>query len=295
MTDWIAWTLLAASMQAVRTAGQKYLHESLSALTATLARYLFGLPVVIAYVLWLEPPFEQATFTPVYGIKIVVAGCLQVIATVLLVRLFSLRNFALGSTFIRLEIMMTAILGSVFFQDALPLLAWLGVVIASSGILSLQWNPGERLHFTLDRSLFYGLASALAFSLTSLLIRDASLSLGLNDAVPAAAMTLLMMVILQTALCLALVAHQERAQLSQLLLKWRLGLFIGVTGVLGSIGWFTAFTLERAAYVKTLGQIEFVFSLVISYFFFRERAKHHEWWGMGLVCVGALLMIWADK
>ena len=40
MSEWVAWTLLAASMQAVRTAGQKYLHESLSALTATLARYL---------------------------------------------------------------------------------------------------------------------------------------------------------------------------------------------------------------------------------------------------------------
>ena len=37
MSEWVAWTLLAASMQAVRTAGQKYLHESLSALTATLA------------------------------------------------------------------------------------------------------------------------------------------------------------------------------------------------------------------------------------------------------------------
>ena len=294
MTDWIAWTLLAASMQAVRTAGQKYLHESLSALTATLARYLFGLPVVLAYVLWLDPPFDQASMTVAYGLSIGLAGGLQVLATVLLVRLFSLRNFALGSTFIRLEIMMTAVIGSLFFQDALSSLAWLGVMVASVGIVSLQWNPERRLHLTLDRSVFYGLASALAFSLTSLLIRDASLSLGLNDAVSAAAMTLALMVILQTGLCLGLVFINERREIKQLLLKWRLGLFIGVTGVLGSIGWFTAFTLERAAYVKTLGQIEFVFSLLISYFIFKERAKRHECWGMGLVCLGAVLMIWAD-
>jgi drug/metabolite transporter (DMT)-like permease len=294
MTDWIAWTLLAASMQAVRTAGQKYLHESLSALTATLARYLFGLPVVLAYVLWLDPPFDQASMTVAYGLSIALAGGLQVLATVLLVRLFSLRNFALGSTFIRLEIMMTAVMGSLFFQDALSSLAWLGVMVASVGIVSLQWNPERRLHLTLDRSVFYGLASALAFSLTSLLIRDASLSLGLNDAVSAAAMTLALMVILQTGLCVGLVFINERREIKQLLLKWRLGLFIGVTGVLGSIGWFTAFTLERAAYVKTLGQIEFVFSLLISYFIFKERAKQHEWWGMGLVCLGAVLMIWAD-
>ena len=43
----------------MRTAGQKYLHESSSALTATLARYLFGLPVVLLYFLWLDPPIKQ--------------------------------------------------------------------------------------------------------------------------------------------------------------------------------------------------------------------------------------------
>ena len=75
---------------------------------------------------------------------------------------------------------------------------------------------------------------------------------------------------------------------------FRSGLFIGVTGVLGSIGWFTAFTLERAALVKTLGQIEFVFMLAISAFFFRERIKSHEWLGMGLICAGAMLLIWSN-
>ena len=102
------------------------------------------------------------------------------------------------------------------------------------------------------------------------------------------------MVIFQTGLCLALVGLQKPNEFRELLLKWRLGLFIGVTGVLGSIGWFTAFTLERAALVKTLGQIEFVFMLAISAFFFRERIKPHEWLGMGLICVGAMLLIWSN-
>ena len=145
MSEWVAWTLLAASMQAVRTAGQKYLHESLSALTATLARYLFGLPVVLLYFLWLDPPIKQGALSAVYLTKVIAAGSLQVIATILLVRLFSLRNFALGSTFVRLEIMMTALLGWVLFADALPPIAWLGVGVASLGILSIQRDPEERL------------------------------------------------------------------------------------------------------------------------------------------------------
>ena len=294
MSEWVAWTLLAASMQAVRTAGQKYLHESLSALTATLARYLFGLPVVLLYFLWLDPPIKQDALSGVYLTKVIAAGSLQVIATILLVRLFSLRNFALGSTFVRLEIMMTALLGWVLFADALPPIAWLGVGVASLGILLIQRNPEEKLVFVMDRSVWFGLASALAFSLTSLLIRDASLSLGIDHAPSAAAVTLLSMVIFQTGLCLALVGLQKPNEFRELLAKWRLGLFIGVTGVLGSIGWFTAFTLERAALVKTLGQIEFVLMLAISAFFFRERIKSHEWLGMGLICAGAILLIWSN-
>ena len=166
--------------------------------------------------------------------------------------------------------------------------------VASLGILSIQRNPEEKLVFVMDRSVWFGLASALAFSLTSLLIRDASLSLGIDHAPSAAAVTLLSMVIFQTGLCLALVGLRKPNEFRELLVKWRLGLFIGVTGVLGSIGWFTAFTLERAALVKTLGQIEFVFMLAISAFFFRERIKSHEWLGMGLICAGAILLIWSN-
>lgn len=43
--SWIGFTLLAAFMQAVRTAGQKQLSLSLTAMSTTLSRYLFGLPV----------------------------------------------------------------------------------------------------------------------------------------------------------------------------------------------------------------------------------------------------------
>lgn len=46
---WIGFTLLAAFMQAVRTAGQKQLPRNLTAMSTTLSRYLFGLPVALLY------------------------------------------------------------------------------------------------------------------------------------------------------------------------------------------------------------------------------------------------------
>ena len=50
LEPWVWWTLLAAMMQAVRTAGQKQLTAAVTPLAATLVRYLFGLPFAL---LWL--------------------------------------------------------------------------------------------------------------------------------------------------------------------------------------------------------------------------------------------------
>ena len=99
-------------MQAVRTAGQKYLIADISPLGATLVRYLFGLPFIAMYLGWLlldrgaSIPAPSILFIT-YG---VVAGFLQIIATILLIRLFTLRNFVVGSCYIRTEILITAVI-----------------------------------------------------------------------------------------------------------------------------------------------------------------------------------------
>ena len=47
-------------------------------------------------------------------------------------------------------------------------------------------------------------------------------------------------------------------------------------------------TLELAAYVKTLGQIEFLVSLLIAVYFFKERPSRLELAGMLLIVLGAV-------
>ena len=117
LESWIFWTVLAAAMQSVRMAAQKQLNQSVSAESATLVRYLFGLPLILVYFLWLFQSRSLPSLTVAFGAKVVVAGALQIFATILLVRLFSLRNFAIGSTYIRLEIVITALLGLTLFGD----------------------------------------------------------------------------------------------------------------------------------------------------------------------------------
>ena len=67
METWIIYTLLAASMQAIRTAGQKKLAQHISPMAATLVRYLFGFPVALAYLLFVIPDNTLEAFCLRFG------------------------------------------------------------------------------------------------------------------------------------------------------------------------------------------------------------------------------------
>ena len=51
---------------------------------------------------------------------------------------------------------------------------------------------------------------------------------------------------------------------------------------MGSIGWYTAFAMQNASYVRAVGQIEVVFTLLIAWFYFRERMTALELLGVGV-------------
>jgi len=97
----------------------------------------------------------------------------------------------------------------------------------------------------------------------------------------------------QTLMCLVLLWYQNAAEIVTVFRRWRPSLFVGVTSVIGSAGWFTAFTLERAAYVKTLGQLELLFTLMISILYFKEIPNRIEWLGMGVLVAGVVLLLLA--
>ena len=313
LESWIFWALLAALMQSVRTAGQKYLTDHISALGATLVRYLFGLPFAVAYLLLLMHRSDGSLpdLNDTFILSVLLAGILQIIATILLIRLFTFRNFAVGGTYVRSEIMLTAIIGAVFFAEAVSLLGWLaiavifaGLIVISSGrvrsgrVSSGRVSSGRtslggkgKLEGLWNRSAAYGLGAGAMFALTSLLIRQASLSLGIQDAMLSAAITLAFMISMQTVITFFWVLKQNAAEIVTIMHQWRPSLFVGITSVVGSAGWFTAFTLERAAYVKTLGQVEFLITLTIAVLYFKEIPSKPELTGMLLIVVGVIVLL----
>ena len=66
---------------------------------------------------------------------------------------------------------------------------------------------------------------------------------------------------------------------------------VGIIGMAGSVCWFTAFSLQNAAYVSALGRIELVFTFIASVFFFREKATWTEIVGILLIVCAIMLIL----
>jgi drug/metabolite transporter (DMT)-like permease len=299
MTDvWIPIVLVAAALQTVRNAGQKKLGTLISVWPATWVRFLFGLPVAIACLLVVKHlnggPLPELPTS--YLVLCALAAISQVIGTALLIILFSMRNFAVGSTYVRTETIISAVVGVIFFAEALDLAGWIAVLVSTLGVVVISLVKQGITGFALLRSGLnlaagLGLGCGLGFSLASFSIRQASHSLELSDPFYAAAITLVVVIVIQTTgMGIYVLATRPREVLT-IFRAWPVAVLVGVTSGLGSMGWFTAMTLQKVAYVKALAQVEFLFALAVSILFFRERSTPREMFGMALVAAGIVILV----
>lgn len=276
---------------------QKHLTAGMSVQAVTLVRFLFGLPFAAAYLAGLMSlngyrlPALHATFF----LSCLAAATAQIVATACLIHLFSLRNFAVGTSYSRTEAFLTGLIGAAFFAEVIDLPGWVAIGISVAGVVVMTIGGrrlgGTWLDFFTDRSMAIGLASGCGFALASLFIRRASLSLGHESWLFTAAITLFAIILIQT-LCLGgYVAWRASGQFAVMARQWRPCVLVGMTSMLGSAGWFTAMTIERAAYVKAVGQIEFVFTLLASVYVFRERSSALELAGMLMVVAGIVVLL----
>ena len=86
---------------------------------------------------------------------------------------------------------------------------------------------------------------------------------------------------------------REPGQMTAIFRHWRPALAVGVSAFLASVAWFTALTLQNAAYVRAVGQIELVFTFIASVLFFKEKTSPLELFGIALILAAILLLILA--
>mgnify|MGYP001296422909 CR=1 FL=1 len=295
---WIPITVAAAFMQNARSALQKHLKGRLTTLGATYVRFLYAVPFALFYVLALERwgAMELPHFNAIFLIYCVLGGVSQIAFTGLLMWLFSFRNFAVGTTYSKTEVVQIALLGFLILGDTLSAWAMLAIGISVAGVVLLSMGQtrtgfSSLLATLTERPTLIGLACGAFLGASVVFYRGAALSLDYDGPVMAAAYTLAVSVIIQTVLMGLFLAVRERQTLIEVFINWRWSLAVGICGVLGSIGWFTAFAMQNAAYVRALGQIELVFTFIATVLFFRERINRTEVLGIALVVAGIMILI----
>ena len=293
MEAWIIFTLLAAFMQSIRTAGQKKISVYLSPMTTTLVRYMFGAPFAVVYLLIVIPDnYMGVIFASVNNTEFFkyasLASVAQILATFWLVKVMSFRNFAVATIFSKTDAIQTAILGVVFFSASLSWIGWLAVTLGAVGIVIISFpRAGNRPEL---KSVCYGVLSGLGFAFAAIWLRQASLSLDYTF-IENAAITLIYMVSVQTVICLIYVVIKEIHQITLLKKHIPLAIFVGATSTFGSIGWYTAMTYENAALVRSLGQVELVFAVMISYIFFNEKISTREFFGISAIMSSVIILL----
>ena len=293
MDLWIQFTLLAAAMQTARMAAQKSITRKLSPLAVTTVRYAFGLPFALLYLMYVCTPgaiYSATIESPrlEFYAYAILAGVAQIAATLLLVKLLTHRNFAVATILSKTEAIQLAILGFLFIGTHLSWQEWLAVCAGCTGVCILSYRS-TAVNFD-AKSMLLGLLSGSGFALTALWIREATLVLDLPF-VQRAALTLAFITLIQSLLCLLLTAAIEKRQLRLMRSQLAQCAFIGITSTAVSIGWFTALALENAALVRTLGQVEVLFSLMVTYCIFGERLLPKEWMGAACLVAGVTVIL----
>ncbi|GHB69800.1 multidrug transporter [Psychrosphaera saromensis] len=279
-------------MQTWRNALQSKLSKQVNTSGVTLARFLFATPIAVIYLLSLYSYETQIipTFNQTYLMYIVIASVVQIFATALMVILFKQRNFAVGAGLAKSEALAAGVLGMLFFGSQLSILGWLGIALGTCAVFILS---GFTSRSTLNiKTVLIGLSSGTCFALTMLFVREASLEL--NVPFPySAAWSLVWVLCIQTVLLGSYIFYREPETFKQLKQHPRITLAISFTSCIGSIGWFSAAALQYVAYVKTVGQIEILFTIILSVFWLKQPVKKNELVGLTLISIAAVLVMWS--
>ncbi|NDD09426.1 MAG: DMT family transporter [Rhodobacteraceae bacterium] len=297
MELWIFASLMAATLQTVRFMLQKVLSRTqLSTAGATFSRFCYSAPflwlAVVLYFVNSGTAFPALSFW--FWIYASLGGVSQILATVCVVALFKSRNFAVGITFKKTEVIQAVLVGIILLGEGVSWEGFGAILIGLLGVLLLSDQSGGNdtaTHRFLNRATGLGLMSGFLFAISAVSYRGATLEVAMPSAMTTAMVTLLWVVTLQMVSMGIWIYLREPGQLAAVWKARKTAVWIGLTSMGGSFGWFTAFSLQNAAYVKALGQVELLLSMAAGYFFFREKLTVREFAGVGFLALSIVILV----
>ncbi len=298
MVAWIPITIAGALLQCWRTALQQKLRHRLSVNAAGFVRFLYGAPTALLIFLaglavtGAPMPVPNAPFL----LYCVAAGLLQILATNLLIMSFGYRNFAVGTAYAKTEAAQSAVIALIVLHEILQPVAWAGIALGLSGVMTLSLagrglKPRDLLAATVQPAALCGLGAGFLFAITTVLIKLANQSIPGPSLVVKALFAVVLTNTLQTLMQGGWLLWREPAELRKTFTTWRSSMWAGTLSGCGSACWFTAFALTDVALVRSVGQIEIVFTLLFSRFYLHEQLKRNDITGLVLVVGGVLLIV----
>jgi len=295
---WIWITIIAAISQSFRTAQQKNLKNRLGDFGASFVRFSYAIPFAWSWLLFYcfatnssLPPLNYE-----FGFWVTSAGVLQIIFTVLLIKLFSHRSFAAGTAFSKTEVIQVAIFEAVIIGYVVSFQVGVAIILGFIAIVLLSVVKGQVSLSNLVNSLStrqaaLGVTSGAFLALCSVCFRAATDSLNGDDLIVKAGCTLGISLIIQTTLMGFWMKKYAERELILTFREWRGSSIVGFFGALTSFCWFYAFSANAVAPVRAIGQIELVLALLISMFFFREKPSWKEVAAIFLLLISIILVL----
>jgi drug/metabolite transporter (DMT)-like permease len=290
---WIPFTIIASLGQTARNAMQRQLTGPLGTWGATNIRFLFGFPFSLIFLAVVTAatgdavPWPTAAFWP----WLLLGALSQIVGTGLMLLAMNDRSFVVTTAYLKTEAIQTAIFGFVFLGDHLTALKVIAILIATAGVIIAALRPGSEKGFADLKPTVLGLGAAATFALSAVGFRGAVIVVPGVSFVTAASYTLVLGLLVQTAVLTVYLLVRAPDVLKKILGLWKPSMLAGFVGAFASQFWFLAFALTAAANVRTLALVEVLFAQAISYYSFKQAIMAREVVGIILIVVGVVALV----
>ena len=296
--SWVLITVIASLSQTLRSVFQKNLIEDVGVLTSAYSRFIFALPFVTLLAVFFLDTQDLVilkNFSSTAWFFLIAASICQILFTIILIKLFTLRSFAIGVAFSKTEVIQTTLLEIIILGFILTSQVLLAIIIGFIGMLfmskqKLIGNVGyNKLFF---KQVTLGVSCGIFLGLSSVLYKVALDSVTLDLIYKKVLILSFLALSVQSAILGIYILVTEGTQNAlKLMLIWKRGLPVGFFACAATFCWFYAFSLVDATLVRAVGQLEIVFSVLISFIFYKERITGFELIGMSLITISILALL----
>jgi drug/metabolite transporter (DMT)-like permease len=297
---WVVISLAAGVLQTARNGLARSLSGVLPATLLSWARFAFNLPfsVTLVAVLYLLGDGAPELSVRFFALSLI-GGIGQLLGNVALLSAFRVGTFAQAIVVHKTETALAALVGFAFFAQVPSALGWFGIALSVIGVIWIGYasapNDGTSL-LTANRGTGLALASAALLVVASFGIQQATEDLAernpdVDGTLTLAATTLVHVTWMEVVILSGWLMLRQRDAFGKV--PDHLGRLaaIGFTSFAASLGWFWAFTVSFVAFVKAVGQIESVLSVLLAIYLWKEQKTRDQLPGIALTIAGIFAIV----